>query len=178
MSTENRPWDLAVELQEIQLSTSQLAKVAGLSVVVLRNMIDRYGLFAEKRAGSGAHFSFNLRDVFTAAGIAGLIAGGGLSGREAVQALRPYSIYGAYLHNHEHRSFVLSRTARGQWAGFKSPTHPVSINIDLDALWSTFRDRLAAEVGEELVTGFEKAIELARKGERPAPQPEGPHGTQ
>lgn len=150
-------WDLATKLQDTGHGTVQAAEIVGLSPSDLRNWLDRFGLFSEKRAGSGAYLSFRLSDLFKLATIKALVEQAGLSPREAVAAINPFSPYGTFIHS-PNPIFTLSRAQDGRWQAAYSTDTIVRLEIHLLPLWQSFKARLAEKVGDDLVAAFDRTL--------------------
>ena len=102
--------ELARELGADLVGIASAAHVVGVSETDIRSWINREGMFSEKRRGQGVPFSFTVQDLFNLAAVRALISAG-FTIRAACEAIRPYSVYGALLENHD---FILSMSAAGR----------------------------------------------------------------
>lgn len=122
---------------------AETARVAGVSEDQVRNWMDRYKLFPEKRQGRGYHISFGLREIMKLSAVSSLIHSG-ISPLHACEALDPYSVFGTWLHNPD-GLFWLSKNHEGRWVGMHGSGIVVSIVINTHELYVKIRDRLAVE---------------------------------
>ena len=103
-------------LEDMAFDIGTAAHLAGVTETQLSNWMYRDALFRGEGAPSqrGVRLGFSIREIFMIAAIRGLIEDAGLSTSEAVQAIRPYSVY---IHLLQDTHLVLSRNDEGRWVG-------------------------------------------------------------
>jgi DNA-binding transcriptional MerR regulator len=144
-----------VKIERFSVRIASAAHVVGVSETDIRSWINREGLFPEKRRGQGVPLSFTIQDFFILAAVRALISAG-FTVRAACEAIRPYSVYGALLENHD---FILSMSVAGRLIGIWGSSIPVTIHIDPKELAEEMRPRLVEEFGEAAVAEWDEALQ-------------------
>ncbi|MCZ6587441.1 MAG: MerR family transcriptional regulator [Alphaproteobacteria bacterium] len=144
-----------VDIERFSVRIASAAHVVGVSETDIRSWINREGMFSEKRRGQGVPFSFTVQDLFNLAAVRALISAG-FTIRAACEAIRPYSVYGALLENHD---FILSMSVAGRLIGIWGSGIPVTIHIDPKVLAEEMRPQLVEEFGEAAVAEWDEALQ-------------------
>lgn len=141
--------------------------IVGISEAQLANWISRYGLFPEKRRGTGYSNEYAIRDLMTLNAMAVLIDAG-FEPSEAADALRPYgSPYGSMLHNGRDEfastpgEIFISRNSNGDWVQIDGTDRALVIRI---RSWVLF-DQIMPQVKQAILSnprGY--SVEEARRG--------------
>ncbi len=144
-----------MEIERISVGIASAAHVVGVSETDIRSWINREGMFPEKRRGQGVPLSFTIRSFFNLAAVRALITGG-YTIRAACEAIRPHSVYGAFLENHH---FILSVDEAGRLIAIWGSGIPVTTHIEPKVLAEEMRPRLVEEFGEAVVAEWDEELQ-------------------
>ena len=84
--------------ESYSVGRSEAAQIVGIKDVTLRNLMNREGLFASRRRGSGHHLAFTIRELMQVGTVKRLMEMS-FDASEAVGAVEPFSVYGHLLKN-------------------------------------------------------------------------------
>ena len=84
--------------ESYSVSRSEAAEIVGIKDVTLRNLMNRDGLFASRRRGSGHHLALTIRELMQI-GTVKFLMEMHFDASEAVGAVEPFSAYGKLLEN-------------------------------------------------------------------------------
>lgn len=85
-------------MEDWSFSREEAGAITGFSETQIRVMQNDYDLFDGKSQGRGSSMSYHLSDLLKLAAVKHL-KDAGIATRDAVEAIEPYSVYGAMLHN-------------------------------------------------------------------------------
>lgn len=152
---------MVLAIEQIRVDLEVAAYLAGLSLNTAKNITLREKLFADgERPGRGKPWLIGIDNVSRLATVRALVNDAGLSLTRAVEAVRPYGIYGALLAD---RPFVLTKNADGRWIAAQGGPSRVELHILPWMIWDEMRPRWAARYPSETAQ-FEAAL-AARRGE-------------
>lgn len=155
LHTSKHAESATVEIERISVGIASAAHVVGVSETDIRSWINREGMFPEKRRGQGVPLSFTIQDLFNLAAVRALNSAG-FTVRAACEAIRPHTVYGAFLEN---RDFILSMNKAGRLIGIWGTGIPVTIHIEPRVLAEEMRPRLVEEFGEAAVAEWEEELQ-------------------
>ncbi|MGF0539261.1 hypothetical protein ACQQ2Q_14790 [Agrobacterium sp. ES01] len=160
-----------MQLELISLDRAGAAAVAGITEAHIADWMAKQGLFPEKQPGNGARAPFMIWDVISLATIKALLDAGFVPAA-AVEAIRPYSPYGALRIGEASDSpavtgdFRLAQNGEGRWVGRDGPDVKVSLQVRMwpifDEVFPRFCERVSHDAKAVPPEQMRRAIEEYR----------------
>lgn len=162
---------MTISMDVWQLTAAEAAKAAGLTESQLKNYQTRFGLFPDKKRGTGRVASYDIRDIIKLAAMEQMIQDG-FQREKASQTLSPYSLWGVLLHNPRDQFCQYPGTfiRQGHWTAGVEQYPPSHYELRLwpifDRIWPRFEKVVRQSPGYVDISNQERRMLLKEFRER------------